>query len=100
MPDLPTPAKHVQSILFNVGKQVEYDGVEMSVLENVITYLTESGLARMCGTSRQTLSEIASEWENKVSKPRLKIICIYRRDWTPEPAKLNRWNGKIEQLFR
>ena len=46
----------IQMKLFNVEKQVEHDGVEMGVLENGIPYLTESGLARMCGIDRKVLN--------------------------------------------
>lgn len=46
--------------LFHVEKQVEFDGIEMGVLENGIPYLSESGLARMCGITRSTLYSLST----------------------------------------
>lgn len=60
--------------LFNVAAQKEVDGVEMGVLDNGITYLTESGLARMCGIDRKTLNEIATMWDNGSESQRLLSI--------------------------
>lgn len=60
----------VQQELFHVEKQVEYDGVEMGVLENGIPYLTESGLARMCGVDRKVLNRLAINWDEEKTKPR------------------------------
>ncbi|MDM8556198.1 hypothetical protein QUF75_15855 [Desulfococcaceae bacterium HSG7] len=56
--------------LFHVEKQVEYDGVEMGVLENGIPYLTESGLARMCGIDRKVLNRLAINWPQEKKKKR------------------------------
>lgn len=66
---VPTP---IQPILphFHVEKQVEHDGVEMGVLENGIPYLTESGLARMCGIDRKVLNRLAIGWDDEKTKPR------------------------------
>lgn len=60
----------VQQVLFHVEKQTEIDGVEMGVLENGIPYLTESGLARMCGIDRKVLNRLAAGWEDERFKPR------------------------------
>ena len=56
--DLGPPPLQVE--LFHVEKQIEIDGVEMGVLENGIPYLTESGLARMCGIDRKVLNRLGS----------------------------------------
>lgn len=56
--------------LFHVEKQVEYDGVEMGVLENGIPYLSENGLARLCGISRPTLRSLAASWPEEKTKKR------------------------------
>lgn len=65
----PTPIQ-VQQPLFQVEKQTEIDGVEMGVLENGVPYLTERGLARMCGIDRKVLNRLASKWEGERYKPR------------------------------
>ena len=64
----------LQQELFKVEKQIEYDGVEMGVLENGIPYLTESGLARMCGIDRKVLNRLAINWTEQRLKPRGKKI--------------------------
>ena len=47
-----------QGELFHVEKQVEINGIEMGVLENGMSYITESGLARMCGLNRKALNRL------------------------------------------
>lgn len=59
-----------QTELFHVEKQIEIDGVEMGVLENGIPYLTESGLARMCGIDRKVLNRLAINWTEEKLKGR------------------------------
>lgn len=56
--------------LFHVEKQATIDGVEMGVLESGIPYLTESGLARMCGIDRKVLNRLAINWADEKTKPR------------------------------
>jgi hypothetical protein len=63
-----------QTELFHVEKQRTIDGVEMGVLENGIPYLTESGLARMCGIDRKVLNRLAVNWDDEKLKPRGKQI--------------------------
>lgn len=65
----PSPIQTVMPF-FHVEKQVEHDGVEMGVLENGIPYLTESGLARMCGIDRKVLNRLAIGWNDEKIKPR------------------------------
>jgi hypothetical protein len=59
-----------QTDMFHVEKQVEHDGIEMGVLENGIPYLSESGLARMCGIDRKVLNRLAVNWEEEKHKRR------------------------------
>ncbi len=66
---------YTQGSLFHVEKQIEIDGVEMGVLENGIPYLTESGLARMCGIDRKVLNRLAIGWNEEKLKPRGKQIA-------------------------
>lgn len=63
-----------QKELFHVEKQIEIDGVEMGVLANGLPYLTESGLARMCGIDRKVLNRLAASWDTEQLKPRGKQI--------------------------
>jgi len=66
---VPAPL-YSQGNLFHVEKQVELDGVEMGVLENGVPYLTESGLARMCGVDRKVLNRLAANWSDEKTKER------------------------------
>ena len=63
-----------QGELFTVVKQIEHDGVEMGVLEDGTPYLSESGLARMCGIDRKALNRISRQWNQEKNRPRGKII--------------------------
>jgi len=64
----------VKAELFHVEKQIEIDGVEMGVLENGVPYLTESGLARMCGIDRKVLNRLAINWPDEKLKERGRSI--------------------------
>lgn len=59
----PQPATQKQ-LLLDIGVQVEADvnGVEMGVLENGIPFLTQNGLAKIAGTARSVIYDIAREW--------------------------------------
>jgi len=56
--------------MFHVEKQAEIDGIEMGVLENGVPYLSESGLARMCGIDRKVLNRLAINWPAEKLKER------------------------------
>lgn len=62
----PTP----QHELFHVEKQIEHDGVEMGVLADGTPYLSESGIARMCGIDRAGLNRMSANWEAEKAKKR------------------------------
>ncbi|BCS54072.1 hypothetical protein [Geobacter sp. SVR] len=64
------PQIHIQGDLFHVEKQVEFDGIEMGVLENGVPYLSESGLARICGVDRKVLNRLAINWKDEKDKDR------------------------------
>lgn len=63
-----------QPTLFHVERQVERDGIEMGVLENGLPYLSERGLAEMCGIHRAVLNRLAANWTEERTKPRGKAI--------------------------
>lgn len=60
----------VQEELFHIEKQAEINGVEMGVLENGVPYLSESGLAQMCGIDRKVLNRLAVGWADEKLKER------------------------------
>lgn len=62
--------KDRQKQLFQVEVQKEINGVEMGVLADGTPYLTESGLARMCGINRAVLNRFAVGWIDEQNKPR------------------------------
>jgi hypothetical protein len=68
------PTIYEQGDFFHVEKQVELDGVEMGVLENGVPYLSESGLARMCGVDRKGLNRLAINWQKEKEKDRGTVI--------------------------
>lgn len=59
-----TPATPRQGVL-DLGVEVErvVAGVEMGVLENGMSYLTQRGLAEMSGAARSTIQELTQEWQ-------------------------------------
>ncbi|MFM7010929.1 MAG: hypothetical protein ACKO0Z_16675 [Betaproteobacteria bacterium] len=63
-----------QQSLFHVEKQVEFQEVEMGVLESGVPYLSGRGLAKMCGIDHKTLHEISADWNSQKTKPRGKQI--------------------------
>lgn len=63
-----------QGNLFHVQHQIEHDGVEMGVLDDGTPYLSESGIARMCGIDRAGLNRMASNWSTEKLKKRGSVI--------------------------
>lgn len=68
-----------------VEVQKDIDGIEMGVLENGISFLTQSGLAKIAGTSRKAIFDISQEWENHyddnvIGKDRISFIKSYLFD--------------------
>lgn len=58
-------------LTLDLGIEVEGNvaGIEMGVLENGISFLSQSGLAKMCGVSRTTISALTQEWEENHDSP-------------------------------
>lgn len=61
--------------LFQIEKQAEINGIEMGVLENGMPFLSEMGLAKMCGIARSPLNRLAANWLEEKDKPRGKEIA-------------------------
>lgn len=67
----------------DLGIEVErtIGGVEMGVLQNGISYLTQTGLAEVSGAARSTVFEVTQEWEaamkSGVFSPRSRIAFFH-----------------------
>ncbi|MFF5868350.1 hypothetical protein [Pseudomonas sp. NPDC012596] len=48
----------------------EVNGIQMGVLNDTTPYLTERGLARLCGVNPKTISDLANNWSEERLKPR------------------------------
>lgn len=57
-------------MLFNVYLEKDIEGVTMGVLDNGIPYLTEQGLAQLCGIHRRGMYRISQEWYNNIDNRR------------------------------
>jgi hypothetical protein len=64
----------VQQNLFHVEKQIEFEDVEMGVLESGVPYLTGRGLAKMCGIDHAAFHRLTTNWQEEKYKPRGKAI--------------------------
>ncbi|EMG2557509.1 hypothetical protein RHR41_005846, partial [Klebsiella pneumoniae] len=65
-----------------VKQEAVINGIEMGVLDNGIPYLTQSGLANVCGVQRLRIKEITDEWAQSVEhgifrKGRMTFIGTY-----------------------
>lgn len=67
----------------DLGIEVErtIGGVEMGVLQNGISYLTQTGLAEVAGAARSTVFEVTQEWEaamkSGIISPRSRIAFFH-----------------------
>lgn len=57
-------------------KEVEIDGIEMGVLNDGTPYLSQRGLARMCGVDRKVISSLTDNWLEEQAKPRGRKILM------------------------
>lgn len=64
----------VQGVLFHVERQVELNDVEMGVLNSGIPYITNRGLAKMCGIDHAALHRLTTNWGEEKYKPRGRTI--------------------------
>lgn len=66
----------------DIKQEATINGIEMGVLDNGIPYLTQSGLAIVCGVQRLRIKEITDEWAESVDsgmfkKGRMTFIGTY-----------------------
>lgn len=57
-----------------IARQVEIDGVGMGVLSDGTPFLTQRGLARLCGIHHSGVRDITAEWSFDVPTPRANRI--------------------------
>lgn len=72
MDDLGTTPFQYQ--MFKVEKQIEFEDMEMGVLNDGTPYLTGRGLEKICGVGHGQFYRFITDWENEKFKPRGKII--------------------------
>jgi hypothetical protein len=72
MSDLGTTPFQYQ--MFKVEKQIEFDDIEMGVLNDGTPYLTGRGLERVCGVSHGQFHRFVTDWDNERFKPRGRTI--------------------------
>lgn len=58
------------------------NGIEMGVLQNGVPYLTQTGLAKLCGVQRRNILDISTEWSScyahgVFTKGRMEFISSY-----------------------
>ena len=58
----------------------EINGLPMGVLSDGTPYLTMRGLARICGVEPSTITRLASNWSEEITKPRGKRINELMRE--------------------
>lgn len=77
-----------QRDLFVVERQAEFEGIEMGVLSSGMPYLSERGLAGMCGIDNSVLNELATNWNLERAKPRGRQIEVLLRKSGYEESSL------------
>lgn len=66
---LPNTAE--QQDLFKSAVEKEVDGIGMGVLENGIPYLTQRGVAKLCGINTARMTEMMEEYNNELETSRI-----------------------------
>jgi hypothetical protein len=58
-----------RQLVLDLGIEIQRDvgGIEMGVLENGIAYLSQTGLAKVCGVTRSVIQDLTTEWEESFS---------------------------------
>jgi hypothetical protein len=70
----PSYDRHRRQIALFPVTEVEVDGIQMGVLSDGTPYLTQRGLARMCGVHHKVIFDLANDWQQERTKPRGKRI--------------------------
>ncbi|MGJ0580579.1 hypothetical protein ACR71G_21655 [Xenorhabdus bovienii] len=79
------PSSKMLTLDISISAEGVFDNIEMGVLQNGVPYLTQVGLAQLCGIQRRNIFDIAKEWaschEHGVfTKGRMEFIssCLQR----------------------
>lgn len=57
-----------------IERDAEYDGIAMGVLSDGTAYLSQRGLARLCGVENAHIGTISRDWNLEHEKPRINAI--------------------------
>src|SRR5580704_16810080 len=57
-----------------IDKRTEIRGVEMGVLSDGTPFLTQRGLARLCGVQNAHIGTISSAWSESAQQPRISKV--------------------------
>ena len=57
-----------------VDKETEIQGIGMGVLSDGTPFLTQRGLARLCGVENRHIATIGADWNDEIQKGRITII--------------------------
>ncbi|MBL1421444.1 MAG: hypothetical protein COC24_013120 [Alphaproteobacteria bacterium] len=65
---MPSMASSPTQLILDLGIEMQRDinGIEMGVLDNGIPFLTQTGLANICGVTRSQIQDISAEWEEHI----------------------------------
>lgn len=82
----PAPRKQLPlDLVIQVEKAI--NGIEMGILDNGIPYLTQTGLAEICGVQRSVIYDITQDWEKNFDsdifgKDRNSFLFLSVQDWS------------------
>ena len=62
------------SLNLSIEKDTEIGGIGMGVLSDGTPYLSQRGIAALCGVQNHVIGTISKEWTETVEKPRVKAI--------------------------
>lgn len=62
------------SLNLSIEKDAEVAGIGMGVLTDGTPYLSQRGLAALCGVQNHVIGSISKEWADKIERPRIKSI--------------------------
>lgn len=71
---LPRRAERQPQLDLVVEKEAEIQGIGMGVLSDGTPFLTQRGLAQLCGVQNAHIGTISSEWNERIQKPRISSI--------------------------
>lgn len=73
MPDKLIASKQA-SLSLSIEKDAEVGGIGMGVLSDGTPYLSQRGIAALCGVQNHVIGTISKEWTDTIERPRVKAI--------------------------